>query len=475
MNLLEYLTYNIGRTAGSYRKGLADVFHTSGTRPSALDPTIWGDSIFWGEGTQAGKVRTKEDMLREFTSWVYICASLNAESVGAAGLNLYAAKLEKGKKIQLFPTRSVDKIQMKRLESNTGLNSYLKKAQEIEEVDEHPFLDLMKRVNPFMNGREFRELTSLFLDLTGDAYWYIIRDGLQVPKELWVIPSPYIQPVPGKDLRDFVKGYLYKRGGIELTLKIEDVVHLRHANPKNEFIGFSCVQGVADAVYVNKEMYVFEEALFKNKARVGGVLESIDLIGTEEMKRLKEEWQQGYAGSARAGKTPVLPPGLKFTKDTMTPAELSFIEGKKITREEIAVAFDVPIGKLVSTDVNRANADSASYTHAKSGVTPRLCLQEEKLNERILPLFDTNIFCAFDDVVPEDKEMILKENTEYVNAGIVSRDEVRETLGKEPKDADELLVDNRLIPISMLGAVPSEEQAGEVAELARQKIKERLG
>jgi len=474
MNVLEKLTYNIGRTAGSYRKGLADVFHTSGARPSALDPTIWGDSVFWGEGVESGKVRTKEDMLREFTSWVYICASLNAESIGAAKLRLYVAKPESGKKIQLFPTRSIDKAQMKWLESNTGLDSYLKKAQEVEEVDEHPFLDLTKTANPFMSGREFRELTSLFLDLTGDAYWYIIRDGLQVPRELWVIPSPYIQPIPGKDLRDFVKGYLYKRGGIELTLEIDDVVHLRYPNPKNEYIGFSCVQGVADAVYVNKEMYVFEEALFKNKARVGGVLESTELIGTEEMKRLKEDWQQKYEGSAKGGKTAVLPPGMKFSKDTMTPQELSFIEGKKITREEIAVAFDIPIGKLVSTDVNRANADSSDYTHAKSGIMPRLRKQEEKLNE-LLSLFDTNIFCAFDDVVPEDREQLLKENTEYVNAGILSRDEVRADLGKEPKDADELLVDNRLVPISMLGAVSPEEQAEEVVELARQKIRERLG
>jgi len=77
---------------------------------------------------------------------------------------------------------------------------------------------------------------------------------------------------------------------------------------------------------------------------------------------------------------------------------------------------------------------------------------------------------AFDNPVPEDREMLLQERKGYVDAGIIARNEVRVDMGLEPVDgADDLYLDSRLIPI---GAEPPEQQAEEFARMVRQKVRE---
>jgi HK97 family phage portal protein len=196
-------------------------------------------------------------------------------------------------------------------------------------------------------------------------------------------------------------------------------------------------------------MYEYEENLFENKARTGGVMESSTEITPQEVERLREEWQQKYAGNPGAGKMPILPPGLKFIKDTMTNEELSFIEGRRITREEICAGFDVPISLLDPNSI-RSNVEAGQYFHAKYGIAPRLRKIEEKLNEMLLPMFDDSgqIFCAFDDPVPENRELELKESVEFVNAGIKTRNEVRADMDDEPIDGgDEAYISSLMVPL----------------------------
>ena len=68
---------------------------------------------------------------------------------------------------------------------------------------------------------------------------------------------------------------------------------------------------------------------------------------------------------------------------------------------------------------------------------PRLVRRDEKLNERLVPLFDPSgrLFLAADDPRPEDRELRLKEQVQHVQAGIKSVNEVRSELGL-PRNPD---------------------------------------
>jgi hypothetical protein len=98
---------------------------------------------------------------------------------------------------------------------------------------------------------------------------------------------------------------------------------------------------------------------------------------------------------------------------------------------------------------------------------------EQKINEQILPRYDTRIFCAFENCVPEDKEFKQKMKIEDVKEGIISRNEARKQDGKEEKEgADDLYIDSRLIPI---GTTPEgEKELEDVSRKIAEKVKEKL-
>jgi HK97 family phage portal protein len=486
LNGLERLALRWGRLRALLKGGNAPVG----------DATAWMDSRYWGEGALQGhKPKGKADAVEQFTSWVYICASLNAQSCAAVPLELYARVPEGGKSWRSIKTA---KEQVDRRTKARLAPYWRTKAADVEEVTEHAFLDLLDNVNPFMNRSDLMELTILFLDLTGEAYWYVIKGKLGEPIELWPIPSQYIAPIPGTTFKDFIKGYRYERGRVKFDIPIEDIIPFSFPNPSSQYRGMGVVAGICDAVYTNSKMYEYEEALFERKARTGGVLESTNEVSGIEVDRLREEWKQRYVGAGKGGETAILPPGLKYVRDSMTNEEISFIEGRRITREEICAAFGTPIA-LWAQDAIRANVEGAQYQHAKAAIQPRLRKIEEKINEKLLPMFDDSgvLFCAFDDVVPEDRVSQLAERMGYVNAGIQTRNEIRADMGLEPIDgADELFIPFNMTPITEAGKEPTpppeivppedditsdtgdttpDEQVDEFSEKVVQRIREKLG
>jgi len=481
---LERFAYTYGRLKGLVQSGAK-----SADAPITAE-TAWIHPTMWGPGMGTSKPRGKEQFVQQFTSWVYICAKLNAQSVASVPIRLFVASQTKGKKFKTITTRPVERKQMNFLRHNQGFQRFIRKSEDVEEVTSHPILDLLQSVNPFMNSRDLWELTSIFCDLTGEAYWYLIRDKRRfgLPSAIWCIPSQYVTPIPGETLDDFIQGYKFERGRTKLTLPREDVIYFQYHNPRNPIAGMGCVQGIVDAVYINAQMYEYEESVFKNKARIGSIIETSEAISTPELDRLREDFHQKYGGVQKSGENLILPPGLKVVKDSMTPEELAFIEGKQITRQEICAGLDTPIA-LFDPTANRANYESALYFYARNGVMPRCVRFQEKLNERLCPMYDDKIFLAFDNIVPEDQELKLKMDTAYVQAGIEAINEIRGELGLDAKPGgDELYIDNRMMPLSMASQPrpetqpkpppkpeETEEEAAKLAELVRAKLRGMLG
>lgn len=412
--------------------------------------TSWTMGRYWGEGLKQGnKPVSQSQAIQAYTSWVYICASLNAQSVASVPLKLYAKKTSKTQKFNV-KTKAVHRKKKAKLFAKENLEIYLKDATDIEEVVEHPFLNLWANPNPFIPSFVIKEETTLFNDLTGGAYWFVRKDKLGTPEQLWVIPSQYMTPIYGKGFDDFVIGYKFERGQNVIEMAKDDIVYFPTANPQDSYTGFGVVKGIADAVYIYWKTDEYEEALFENKARVGGVLEASETISSPEMARLKLDWQQKYSGAAMGGKTLFLPPGLKFTKDSMTPQEISFVEGRKITRNVICAGFNQP-PSLYDEKANRANVEGAQFFYAKNGILPRTTRQEEVMNHSLLPMYGNEpgvLFVSYDDPVPEDKEFALTSRTASVKSGIISINEARDEIGMDAiENGDIPYISNMLVPL----------------------------
>ena len=466
MNFFEKTAFNYGKARAQISRGWDSVVFKSWNDPSVSDPTAWLDPDRWGAALAEGrKPQTKGEFIEAFTSWVFICVKMKGQAVASVPMKLYVAKEKRGQKFKLIETKAVSKQKLKWLYSNEGLEPWLAKAEEIEEVTDHVFLTLMREVNPWNNRRDLWETTSMFLDLTGETYWWLPKTNLQVPARIWVIPSQFMTPKPGKTLDDAIESYKYRRAGVETTIPEDEIILFASSNPNNPFTGYSTVKAIADAIYIQSQMNEFEASLFENKARPGGILIPKSKMSRAERERTTESFRQKFAGARKAGKTLIPPSDMDFIRDAMTPEEISYIEGRRLVRTEIMASLDVPEGMIITESSNRAVAEAAEYIFAKYGVLPRCKKIEEKLNEKLVSRYDEKLFCAFDDPVPENRELKLKEDTEYIKVGAISRDEIRAGIGKEPRGgmADELLVDNRLVPITS-------GPAGKQAELFLKKI-----
>ena len=336
------------------------------------------------------------EMINNFHSWIYACIMKIAGTVAAQKLRLY-----------------------------------VKRGDKREEIIEHPFLDLIKNVNPFENGFETTEKSFMYLELTGNNYTYIASDRLGIPREMWIMPAQNMKIIPSAT--DFISGYKYTEAGKTITFEPEEILHEKYPNPKDKYYGFGPLMAAAYATDTLLYMKKHERALFLNRARPEAILKTEQALTKQQRDRMREGWNEKFQGVEKTGKLAILEKGLDYKPITMSQKELDFLEGGKANKEEISTIFGVPFGILgVVVDVNRANQEGLMLQFMRDTIRPKLKRREEKLNEKILPRYDKKLVCEYDDPVPQDKEFRLKEKESNLKNFVTTVNEAREQAGLKP-------------------------------------------
>ena len=315
--------------------------------------------------------------------------------------------------------------------AGTRLALYARTRNGVEELTEHPFLDLMDHVNPFHTRFWLWAETMTFLELTGNAYWYVPGNRLGAPAEAWVVHSQYMRVVP--DRRDFIRGYVYRRSGEELTFKRGEIVHLKYPNPQSSYYGRGPLQAAADAVDAYEFMKRAEWNGFRNGIFPSLALESDQELSEETIERLRTLFERKYASPERAGRPLILERGLRAKPISLSPREMDFLRSERMTRDEILGIFRVPAAVVgLSEDVNRSVAEAMDVIFAKYCIAPKLRLIEDQLNQDLLPRFDARLFCRFEGVIPEDREQRRADMETHLRYGVTTVNEERHRLGREP-------------------------------------------
>lgn len=422
----------------------------------------------WSYERELANPENYTSLLNAYKSWVYVCSTKNATSFASFPLHLYVAKPAKSK--MLVETRPISKETKKFLYSKemSHLDRYLRKAVEVEEVLEHPFIELMKNVNPFMNEFELKELTCLNQELTGNNYWYLLNNNMGLPIQLWIVPPDKVKIIPSKE--EFISGYLYRNGLDATSFDKLEIVHFKYPSPTSAYYGMGVVAAIAHAYNINENMNTYENTLFSNMARPDGILSTDQSINPVELERTITEWNQRYSGVKKSGKTAILANGLKYQQISINPKDLNFLEGRKVTKEEIVNAFGQTLA-LYDKDANRANSDAAIYMFMRDAVSPRHRRTEQKINEQIMPRYDDKLFCAFENCIPDDAEFNHRVRVESVNK-LITVNEARAEMGKdEVEGGDQLYIDGMSVPI---GTMPEERQLEELSAKIASRVKEKL-
>jgi len=210
-------------------------------------------------------------------------------------------------------------------------------------------------------------------------------------------------------------------------------------------------------------------------ARPDGILKTDQKLSDVEFERLKEQWRAAYGGTSKSGKTAVLEKGVGYTPISISPRDLGFKQGREVVKEEIMNAFGQSLG-MYDKNATRSNAEQANLSFQRDTIRPRLRRMEDKLNERLIPMYDANIFVAFDSPVPEDRVFRLKERDLNIKLGYSSINQEREIDGLPPTAwGDVPYMPMNVAPVDDIAPEQMDEFARAVADVVKGRLKNRIG
>lgn len=297
--------------------------------------------------------------------------------------------------------------------------------EKFEEVVNHPFEILLRSPNPYMSRFELWEQTFVHLELQGNAFWYLQKTKEGLPAGIWIMRPDRVTPIP--DRKTFISSYKYKINNRVTLLEPSEVVHFKRYHPLNDYQGLSAVQVATRALALEKNAMEYNAAFFANNAMPDGVLVADQFLTKEQMKVLEDMWKRQHKGPKEAHKMAILSGGLKPHPLGVPPKDAEFINSLKLNRDQIMSIYGVPASKVgIVEDVNRANAEANDYTFMKDVMTPKLIRISEKITSGILvPYYGEEFVGKFEDMIPERKELVLKEIDSIMKSSLMTINELR--------------------------------------------------
>lgn len=370
-------------------------------------------------------LRKAEDYLRAYSGYTYSAVGAISQEVASIQLHLFKRKFVNGK-------------------------------PKVDEIFEHPALSLLSYANRLMTSYDLLEATQIYLDLVGESFWILLRDGDE-PTEIWPVRPDWMKVVPSKT--NVVESFIYSPGGTSInTVKFDpkDVIHFKYFNPLNPYRGKGTVQAGAMAIDIHTFAQEYNRNFFFNSALPGLVFTTDQKLQPDAIKRFMESWQSKFGGKGNSNKVGFLGGGLKVDKISQTAKEMDFKELQSMMRDDILAVFKVPktiIG--LTDDVNRANAEATTRSFMERTVTPRMKKLITHLNEFYLPNWQEDVFFDFDDPAPEDTELKLKIYESGLNLGWLTPNEVREQENLPPVEGgDKVYISFGKIPLGTETAKP---------------------
>ncbi|MCF8033867.1 MAG: phage portal protein [Desulfarculaceae bacterium] len=303
------------------------------------------------------------------------------------------------------------------------------------EVNQHPVLELLKRPNPLLTGRQLRYTLCLHLELTGMAFVLVLDNALGRPAELWPLnPADLIEISAGGDTRQPIERFVFADShGERVSYAPGRILYFRHPSPTSLVYGASPVEAVAHAYDIDLAVRIYQRNFFRNSARPEVVLSTDQRLTEDEARRVLTRWRQKHQGLAHVFEPTVLDGGLKATPLTYSAKDFEFMDLAGWTQDNILAAYGVPAGKLgLVKDVNRANAQGIEVTFNAECIRPRLELWEDVLNAFLLPRYGAGLALRHDNPVPSDRAQAHREAMAQLDRGVITINELRAAQGRAP-------------------------------------------
>lgn len=320
-----------------------------------------------------------------------------------------------------------------------------------KELSEHPLLDLLKQPNSKQSGEAYITALTSHLLIAGDAFALEVSydDGGE-PVELWTM-RPNTMTI-AKDGRE-VGGYAQTVDGRKATFDAHRIMHWKKFNPLSDWYGMAPLRAAALGIDTHNNSSKWNLALIQNGGKPSGVLyqEDAEEVLTEaQFQTLKQQVDEQYTGAENAGRPLLLEGGLKWDRMGLSPSDMDWSGGKKLSAAEIATAFGVPPQMVGVTDAQTyANYQEARQSLWEDTVIPTHRELLGELNRWLTPRFGDDLELKQDlDQVPALEAKRRAKFESIQKADFLSVNEKREAFGKDTvQGGDVIFVNANMLPL----------------------------
>lgn len=350
--------------------------------------------------------------------------------------------------------------------SEAIFKSKMLKVKAFEEMDSHPFLEVMDNPNPMQTGKELRESSMGYLLLTGNAFEYAAspdsggRAGQ--PRQLWSIPSPCVQRKVGDRMQP-IDGYFISYMGQD-AIPSEKIMDVRYWNPigsDKQFIesynGLSPLRSSVGLVSQKKFADTAQGTLFANMAPAGILSgdptrnkELEEGLTQEQASQIDERFKQQHTGVHNGGGVMVTPAAVNWQSIGLSPVDLNILDFNKDLERQIALIYSWPVNLLQPGGVV-SNSEVSAKQIITDCVMPLLRRFDDARTQKIREWYKDDSLVYISDLqyyseLSEDREKQVKW---LKDAYWLTMEEKRRVMDyEEDFDADKVLVPSSLAMLS---------------------------
>lgn len=310
-----------------------------------------------------------------------------------------------------------------------------------EEFPNHLLSQLLKCPNPWETGASFRQLTMIYLELTGNAYYEKVRDQFGLPARLFHLDSARTSPVPDPVIK--VKGYEHRRLSGETTIVPSDkVIHFKYPDPNNSFLGIGRIAAARMGVTLDILTEKYNKAFFDNNATPAALLIPEEPLSLPLLNRVRNMLRREFQGVTHQHGIGVIGANMKLEKIGISPKDIEFLAQQQFSRDKIGSMFKVPpiyMGNF--SEASYANADAQRKLFWEVCVLPWLMWWLDHINLFLVPIIDPEVEVIPDRAVVmrlmESLPTLTKALLDLRNSGFISNNEGREWLGLPQLEGEE--------------------------------------
>ncbi|MCX5522595.1 phage portal protein [Streptomyces bobili] len=215
------------------------------------------------------------------------------------------------------------------------------------------------------------------------AFWVKVR--MDSGALLGVIPIPPSRiEIEGDNWLQPEKFVVYGSKG-DLELSPDQVVHFHGYDPVDLRHGSSPIDALRSLLAEEFEANRAREQMWRDGGRLSGVLKRpADAPKWEEPSR--NRFKEGWRSYTRGGGTPILEDGMEYEQLAIDPAKAQYIEARKLTREEVAAAYHIPLPMVGILDhATFSNIKEQHQQLYQDTLGPWLTMIQEEIGLQLIP------------------------------------------------------------------------------------------